>query len=184
MDAQPATGAELFDLIAAVEARFRALGARLPEQAAPVERWAGVLFRVGERQLLAPLDQVAEVLGVPGDITAVPGTKTWVLGVANHRGTLLPVFDLAALTQGVAPVRRDTDRILVVSQDGLPCGLVASAVVGIRHFDATRGLTELPGGLGVLRPFVLAAFPLAGESVPVIALDRLLADPLMSLASA
>jgi twitching motility protein PilI len=183
MVARLTTGGELFDLIVALEARFRTLGTHLPQEAAPVERWAGILFRVRERHLLAPLDQVAEVLGVPGDITPVPGTKSWVVGVANHRGTLLPVFDLAALTQGGQPVRRDTDRILVVRQDELPCGLVASAVIGIRHFDVTWRVAEPPGGLGVLRPFVAASFPLEGEPVPVIALDRLLADPLMSLGS-
>ncbi len=184
MHPQAATGVALFDLIAGLDARSRTLATRLPQQATPVERWVGILFRVGERLLLTPLHQIAEVLGVPGDLTPLPGTQGWVLGVANNRGTLLPIFDLAALVHGGVPRRRDADRVLVVREEGLQCGLVASEVIGIRRFAVTERLAELPADLGVLRPFARAAFALAGTAVPVIALDQLLADPLMSLSSA
>ncbi len=180
MDAPVATGAALFDLLVAVEARFRALVTHLPQDAPVAGRWSGILFRVGTSRLLAPLDQVVEVLSVPADLTPVPGTKPWVLGVANNRGTLLPLLDLAALTQGGRPTRRETDRVLVVPQDGLPCGLVANEVLGIRHFTEAQRCAEPSAGLGVLQPFAQGAFPLAGAVVPVIALDLLLADPLVS----
>ncbi len=175
-----ATGGErILGLIAGLEGRYRALGARLPDAAPPVPVWAGVLFRVRDRHFLAPLGQIAEVLELPGDMTAIAGTMPWVLGVANNRGTLLPIFDLAALTLGGMPTRRDSDRVLVVRQDELPCGLVVSEAIGIRHFETTQRIDEPPDALGVLSPFADSAFPLAGESVPVLALDRLIADPLL-----
>ena len=183
MEPQAAAGVALFDLIAGVDARLRALPTRLPQQAPPVERWVGILFRVGERLLLAPLEQITEVLTMPDDLTPLPGTASWVLGVANNRGTLLPIFDLAALTAGAAPTRPDADRVLVVRQDGLPSGLVASEVIGIRRFPVTERLAESPADLGVLGPFAEAAFRLADTLVPVIGLERLLAAPLMSLGS-
>lgn len=183
MEPQATTGSELFDLIAGIDARLRTLPTRLPQPAPPVERWVGILFRVGERLLLAPLDQIAEVLRVPGELTPLPGTASWVLGVANNRGTLLPIFDLAGLIGGGVPTRRDADRVLVVRQDGLPCGLVASEVIGIRRFAVTERLAAPSVELGVLRPFAQAAFALADTQVAVIALGRLLADPLMSLGS-
>ncbi|WP_295388069.1 chemotaxis protein CheW [uncultured Thiodictyon sp.] len=184
MEPQAAAGVVLFDLIAGVDARLRALPTRLPRQAPPVERWVGILFRVGARRLLASLEQITEVLTVPDELTPLPGTASWVLGVANNRGTLLPIFDLAALTAGGAPTRRDADRVLVVRQEGLPCGLVASEVIGIRRFAVTERVAESPAELGVLWPFAEAAFPLADTLVPVIALERLLGAPLMSLGSA
>jgi twitching motility protein PilI len=184
MPTPAATGAPLFDLIAGVDERLRALAKRLPEQTAAPEHWVGILFRVGERCLLAPLDQVAEVLEVPADLTPVPGTCDWVLGVANHRGTLLPIFDLAAFTAGAHPARRDADRVLVVRQGDLHCGLVANEVIGIRHIALAERLDAAPDGLGVLQPFVQAAFPLAGAGVPVIALDNLLGGPLRRVEAA
>jgi twitching motility protein PilI len=176
-----ATGAALFDLIAGADARLRAVATRLPQEAPPVPRWAGVLFRVGGRSLLAPLAQVVEVLAVPGDLTPLPGTPDWVLGIANNRGTLLPIFDLTVLTGGGAAVRRSAERVLVVREQDLPCGLVATEVSGIRRLVAAQWAPEVPADLGVLRPFAQGAFPFGGVPVPVIALDRLLADPLMAL---
>lgn len=177
-------GAALFASIAATEARLAALSIRLPREAAPVQQWTGVLFRVGGRSLLAPLSQVTEVLAVPAEITPLAGTPAWVLGIANHRGTLLPIFDLAALSGAAETVRRPAERVLVVHDGGLPCGLMASEVIGIRRLVASRWRPEVPGDLGVLRPFAQGAFPFAGVPVPVIALDRLLADPLLSLGAA
>jgi twitching motility protein PilI len=181
MQPQDTPGAPLFDLIAGVDARMRALAARLPEEAPPVPRWPGVLFRVGGRSLLAPLAQVIEVLAVPDELTPLPGMPDWVLGIANNRGTLLPIFDLAALTGGGEAVRGAADRVLVVRDEGLPCGLVATEVVGIRRLVATQWRPELPPDLGVLGRFAQGSFPFAGVPVPIIALDRLLADPLMDL---
>lgn len=173
-------GTELFERIAAIDARFRALGTALPDAKPPVEVWAGVLFRIRELLLLAPLAQIAEVLDPSAEITAIPGTKPWVLGVANNRGTLLPIFDLASLVYGGAPVRRDSDRVLAVRQGELPCGLMVSAAIGIRHFAVSDRFQESSGKLGILAPFAEASFALEGALVTVLALDRLLADPLLN----
>lgn len=171
---------ELFGLIADLDARFRALDTRLPDEAPPVEVWAGVLFRLRERTFLAPLSQIAEVLEPSVDLTAIPGTRPWVLGVANNRGTLLPIFDLAALVYGGSSERRATDRVLAVRQDELPCGLLVSEAIGIRHFESALRTRELPPGLDVLAPFADSAFPMDGARVAVLALDRILADPLLN----
>jgi twitching motility protein PilI len=175
-----ARGAELLALLAGLDARFRALDTPLPGAPPPVEKWAGVLFRVRDRLFLAPLGQIAEVLEPPADITALPGTKPWVLGVANNRGTLLPIFDLATLVYGGTPSRRDSDRILVVRQDEPPCGLVVGEAIGIRHFEAERRSLSPPTGADLLAGFTDSAFDLEGEPVAVLALDRLMSDPLLS----
>lgn len=180
---RPRTSADLFALIAGLDARYQRLDAHLPDESPPVEIWAGVLFRVRRQSFLAPLGQIIEVLEPPAEITTLPGTKPWVLGVANNRGTLLPIFDLPALAYGESSDRRDTDRILVVRQDEPPCGLLVSAAIGIRHFEAGSQRPEPPPGLDILAPFVDAAYQLDGEPVPVLSLDRLMSDPLLSAAA-
>lgn len=172
-----AGGERLQRLLADLDARYRALEIRLPDAAPPVRRWAGVLFRIGERAFLTPLEHIAEVLERPGEVTPIPGTRPWVRGVANHRGTLLPIFDLAILTLGDGALRHESQRVLVVRQGELPCGLAVSQTVGIRHCEIDRSGGEPPGDLGILKPFVDSAYPLGDETVPVLALDRLIADP-------
>lgn len=182
MTAAARTGEALFDLLARLDARCRDQGAGLPDEAPVEETWAGVLFRVRGRDMLAPLGEIAEVLEPPPDITAVPGTKPWLLGVANNRGTLLPIFDLAALTLGGTAEFAETDRILVVRQNDLPCGLLVSSVVGIRHCEQKSRMTGRGEGLGALEPFVDAAFALDAGPVPVLGLERMLGDPLLNAA--
>lgn len=168
-------------MLANLDQRLRGLDTRLAGETPTVPTWAGVLFCIGDSRFLAPLEQIAEVLEPPAEITPIPGTRPWVIGVANNRGTLLPIFDLPALVHKGGGALRPTDRILVVRQDGIPCGLLVTEAIGIRHLELGTRLTESPGALGVLKPFAESAFPLDGEPVAVLALDRLLTDPLLQV---
>jgi twitching motility protein PilI len=179
--AQSEPGADIYRLLSSLDGQLRGLEAGPTGEAPSVPTWAGILFRVRRSQLLAPLDQIVEVLEPPAEITSIPGTRSWVVGVANNRGTLLPIFDLSVLVYGGAATRRAADRILVVRQEDLPCGLLVSEVIGIRHFEEQSRLAEAPRELGVLVPFADGAFPLEGEPVAVMALDRLLKDPLLQV---
>ena len=172
---------ELYRLIAKLDGHFRNLGTPSEGESPAVPSWAGVLFRLRRSRLLAPLDQVMEVLEPPAEITSIPGTRAWVVGVANNRGTLLPIFDLAALVYGGTAAPRASDRILVARQESVPCGLLVNEAIGIRHFELASRLADPPPGLGVLAPFAVSAFPLDGEPIAVLALDRLLADPLLQV---
>jgi twitching motility protein PilI len=180
MNASP-QDAGLFRMIADLDGYFRNLGTRLPEDGPFVPTWAGVLFRVRDSLLLASLEQVVEVLEPPTAITPIPGTRSWVIGVANNRGTLLPLFDLTVLVDGGIASPRPNDRILVVRHSDIPCGLLVNEAIGIRHLETASRVEGAPAGLGVLAPFVNLVFPLDGMSVPVLALDRLLADPLLQV---
>lgn len=191
---------DLRELIRKLDARCRAQAAGLPDDSKPPDSWPAVLFRVGNQPFLTPLEQLAEVLELPAEVTRVPGTKSWLLGVANNRGTLLPIFDLAALLQGSpSPTggsaqraerehrggsRRSRERILVVRQDESPCGLVVSEAVGMRHIKLGDRLEGVPEGLGAGRPYAEESFLLEGTSVPVIQLAQLITDPLFNSAMA
>ena len=179
--AQVRTGAELFDLVARVAARYPVPGVRPPADQVGLAHWSGLLFRVGEWYFLTQLARIAAVLEVPTDLALVPGTGHRVRGIANHQGTLLPIFDLAVLIGGGPAARCDTERVLVVHQDGPPCGLAVTAVLGLRHCDRRGRRAPPPGGPAVLRPVIEEAFDLAGEVVPVLPLDLLSAAPLMGL---
>ncbi|MBK1723323.1 chemotaxis protein CheW [Thiocystis violacea] len=189
---------DLHDLIRKLDARCRARAAGLPDEATPADSWAAVLFRVKKQHFLTPLEQIAEVLELPAEITRVPGTKPWLLGVANNRGTLLPIYDLASLIEGGkpqsrrrgqdAPVERRRDairsreRVLVVRQDELPCGLVVSEAIGMRYIKNADRVDEVEDGLGPARPYVDASYLLEGSPMPVIRLGRMMGDPLFNAA--
>lgn len=192
------TRTDLHELIQKLDARCRARAAGLPDEARPPDSWAAVLFRVDRQFLLAPLEQLAEVLELPWEITRVPGTKPWLLGVANNRGTLLPIYDLASLITGSpprirkrfqdgAPERRrehvrGRERVLVVRQDDLPCGLVVSEAVGMRYIQNSDRVAGNVDGWGPIGRYVETAYRLDGQPRPVIELTAMMADPLLNAA--
>lgn len=190
MGETPRSGTELHRLIAQIDAGCRTQRQVLPHDAPPADSWAAVLYRVRERLFISPLEQIAEVLERPADITRIPGTRPWFTGVANNRGTLLPIYDLAALIQGRASApasatqqrRRLRDRVLVVRQPELPCGLIVSETIGMRHVRHGERALEVPKDLGASAPYVESSFRVDGEVLPLLQLDRLIADPLFNAA--
>jgi twitching motility protein PilI len=194
------TRTDLHELIRELDARCRARAAGLPDENTPADSWTAVLFRVERQLFLTPLEQIAEVLELPWEITRVPGTKPWLLGVANNRGTLLPIYDFAALMTGGSPRlrkrghestpdrRRDAirgrERVLVVRQEDLPCGLVVSEAVGMRYIKNGDRVETIPDGLGPTQPYVDACYLLDGDALPVIRLGRMMSDPLFNAALA
>jgi len=90
-------------------------------------------IQIGRNLWLVEMSDVSEVLSIP-PITTVPFTKRWYRGVANVRGNLYSVVDLAAF-MGQADVLRDgRSRILLVAQKfAFNAGLLVNRVLGLRN---------------------------------------------------
>jgi len=100
--------------------------------------WAGVTFRIGDSRLVCGIDQVHEFLPIPA-FTPVPGTKPWILGLANMRGELLTIVDLAWFLNGQRSDVSMRTRLLAATLRGRPIGLLVDEVFGQRHFVSDEG---------------------------------------------
>lgn len=107
--------------------------------AAVVERLA---IRIGVLSLLLPPDAGREVI-LPPPASSLPHTPAWLTGVANVRGTLVPVLDLAAAFE----VERDQQlrRYLLITGDATdPLGLLVDGLPVLRHFETGERLSGVP----------------------------------------
>jgi twitching motility protein PilI len=109
----------------------------LPEEADVPGHWRGVGFGIGGRRLVTAFDEVVEIMRLP-QITHVPGTQTWMLGVANVRGTLLPVVDLKQFLEGERTVMHEGQRVLVVRQAGGNVAVLIDQLFGQRSFNDSQ----------------------------------------------
>jgi len=122
-----------FELLAEIERRSRQVHAGEAGAAMPAE-WVGVGFRIGEEQFVASREQVREVLMLPEGMTRVPGSKRWLLGIANLRGHLLPLVDVKLLLGSGRTTLRRTTRVISVNHREVPAGRVVDEVLGFRRF--------------------------------------------------
>jgi twitching motility protein PilI len=123
-----------FELLLQIDQRCRLLAADLPSQQTRNHGWSGIGFRLGEHWYVAPMGEVSEVLHEPR-CTQLPGVKSWVKGVANLRGRLLPIMDLCGFFGTELSALRKQRRVLVVEYKELFVGLMVDEVFGMQHFD-------------------------------------------------
>lgn len=146
-----------FQLLCDIDQRCRALAAGLPSQQETVQTWSGIGFRMGGRLFVAPMGEVTEVLHEPR-YTLLPGVKSWVKGVANVRGRLLPIMDLCGFFGGELSPLRKQRRVLVVEHQEVFSGLVVDEVFGMQHFNVDSFTEQLPPLEANILPFVQGQF--------------------------
>ena len=116
----------------------------LPQEVQAAVLWSGVGFRLADIQLVAPLDQVLEVLPCPS-WTPVPGAKPWLKGIANVRGNLYTIIDLPEFFGKPSVFVDDEARLLVMNVPGLNTALLVNEVLGLKHFDEELERQDLSG---------------------------------------
>ena len=97
------------------------------------ETWSGIGFRIGNVRLVAPFGEISDLLSLP-TLTKVPNARPWVMGLANIRGTLLPILDLGMFIEGSKTQIYPRTRLMVVNQKGVMAGVVVDEVFGLRYF--------------------------------------------------
>jgi len=165
----------------AQRSRKYALG--LPQQEEVKETWSGVGFSLGGVLYVAPMGEVAEILGVPR-FTQVPGVQSWVKGVANVRGRLLPVLDLLSFFNKTAKKKIKNRRLLVIEHGEIYSGLIVDEVLGMQHFEVDRYTKDVTSLIDSELPYVSGGYERDGETWIVFSFYRLADDPaFMNVAS-
>ncbi|MGH8505549.1 MAG: chemotaxis protein CheW [Stenotrophobium sp.] len=159
-----------FDLLQRLESQLQV--ARLDIVAGQAQGWIGLGFRLGSSWLVAPRDDVREIIAPP-KLTRIPNAKPWLLGVANVRGALLGVIDLNHFLGGEASAAKRAQRLLVYNSDRVPVGFLVDEVAGHRQFAANEQRTELPEGSEPFLPYLLGAFVRDGQPWLAFSLHKL-----------
>ena len=118
---------------------------RLNEAAAADAPSSRLGVQVGDELWLVKLEEAGEVIPVP-PIARVPLTKPWFRGLANIRGNLFSVIDLAAF-QGreATPATPDARLLLVADRYNMSAALLVNRMLGLRklqQFESQPGRGE------------------------------------------
>lgn len=147
-----------FSVLSDIARRSYQMAAGLPEQEEAVELFNGIGFSLAGQRYVAPMGEVTEILDVPR-FTPVPGVRNFLLGVANVRGRLLPIIDLAlffGLPRPPGTLRER--RILVVENGTVFSGLVVDDVLGMQYFSVESHMPDPDEPAESVRPFLKGGY--------------------------
>jgi len=149
--------------------------ARLPLKESAQPEWQGIGYQLGGTRLVSPMGEVSEILKVPR-ITALPGVKGWILGIANVRGRLMPIIDLHEYLNMTPTLPMVQWRVLIVEDEDLAAGLVVEQSLGIQHFLDSSYEESDGEGLDTLQPYIRGAFRHGGRVFFEMELKSILRD--------
>ena len=180
MSSAAAERLDAFAILADYERRSLDHVPGLPEQLDAPGLWRGVGYRIGSRRLASSFDEVLEILPLP-QVTTVPGARSWLLGLANVRGNLLPVVDLKQFLEGERTILHEGQRMLLVRQPGGDVALLIDELFGQRSFNESQIDTEVAEASGLsdgrYSYFIDQAYRLGEHIWGVFSLDRLARTP-------
>jgi len=90
-----------------------------------------VVFRLDKEEFGVPIASVQEIVRVPEQLTHVPKAPSFVEGVINLRGAVLPVIDLRRRLGLPAVERSDRQRVMVFLIEGLRTGFIVDVVAEV-----------------------------------------------------
>ncbi len=123
----------------------QSLAQRLREAHAASEQSSRLGVQAGDGYWLLKLDETDEVLPLP-EISPVPLTQSWYLGLANIRGVMANVVDFGAFL-GDEPTVRTPDCRLVLVADRFQSysGLLIGRMMGLRNLQNLEALEARAG---------------------------------------
>ncbi len=93
---------------------------------------------IGSKNVLVNLQEISETLPIV-DIHAVPIVKPWFLGVANVRGVLYAINDLAQMLENSLTSISSNARLLLISEAvASNVAFVVEKLIGLRKVDEMK----------------------------------------------
>ncbi|MGH8442507.1 MAG: chemotaxis protein CheW [Nevskiaceae bacterium] len=155
-----------------LRARARAL-ARIPAPAAAGGLLEVLEFGLAQERYAVETRHVREVQPLK-QLSPLPCTPPFLLGVVNLRGRVVPVFDIRKLFDLPEQGLTDLHRVIVVRGADLELGLLAETIVAVRSVALDSLQASLPTLTGIRADYLKGVT--AGNLV-VLELDRILTDP-------
>jgi twitching motility protein PilI len=150
-----------------------------PEQ--HVVRWVGTHLGIAGIEVLIGEGEIEEIIETPAT-TPIPGTRPWVLGLAAHRGSLLPIVNGDVLFDKNAYSGRLRDYTMVIRRPGIHFGITLSHVFRDIKLPIDQRSMDITVDEAIAE-YTLGGFYLDGKPLAVLDLDTLIAQSELNDAS-
>lgn len=155
-----------------LRARARAL-ARPPGREQFASEALGIVeFRLAQEYYAIEQTYVREVHRLK-DLTPLPGTPTFLPGVINMRGQILPVIDIRQFFDLPDAGITDTHMVILVYAGDVELGILADAIIGVRSIPLDTLQPPLPTLTGIRAKYLKGV---TDEHLAILDARNILAD--------
>lgn len=154
-----------------LKARAQAL-AREPRKAQAGDTLECVEFLLAHETYAVESRYVREVHPLE-DLTALPCTPAFVLGIVNLRGEILSVIDIKKFFDLPEKGLTDLNKVIVLQWDNMLFGILADAILGVRRVPLSEIQPSLPTLTGIREKYLKGV---TGERTVLLDAQKLLAD--------
>lgn len=153
-----------------LKARAQAL-AREPDTAQAAETLECVEFLLAHETYAVESRFVREVCPLE-DLTPLPCTPAFVLGIVNLRGEILSVIDLKKFFDLPKRGLTDLNKVIVLQSDNMLFGILADSILGVRRVPLSTIQPSLPTLTGIREKYLKGV---TAERTVLIDAEKLLA---------
>ncbi|BCR03127.1 hypothetical protein DESUT3_01960 [Desulfuromonas versatilis] len=107
------------------------------------------------------------------DLTPIPSTPEFVLGIINVRGRIVSVVDVKKFFDLPEKGLTDLNKVIILQSAGMEFGILADVIVGVRKIPAGELQPPLPTLTGIRLEYLKG---IAGGNLVVLDAAKLLAD--------
>ncbi len=133
-----------------------------------------VLFKLGEEEFGVNILQAREIEKLDQGLTRVPKAPSFVEGVINLRGEIIPIVDLRKRFGLTLPPLGYDSRVIIVEVDGALVGMLVDAVEEVIRIPASAVEPPPPITKGVDSQYVSGVAKVGDRLIVLLNLERAL----------
>lgn len=157
---------------AILKTRAKALAREAEEKTAVEEYLEVVEFVLGYETYGIESSYVREVYPLK-ELTPLPGTPPFVLGIINVRGRILSVIDIKKFFDLPDKGLTDLNKVIILRSDSMEFGILADTILGVRAVSLNALQPSLPTLTGIREEYLKGV---TGERLVVLDAQKLLSD--------
>ena len=131
-----------------------------------------VEFMLAHERYALELTHIREVYPL-NDLTPLPGTPDFVLGIVNVRGQILSIIDIKRFFELPEKGLSNLNQVIILQSDDMEFGILADEILGTKSIPASAVQTSLPTLTGIRAEYLKGV---TGERVVILDGEKILSD--------
>ncbi len=129
-------------------------------------------FKLKNTLFSFPLEAVTEIIEIP-DITSIPLSYDYIMGITNLRGSIIPVVDLSMRIYGEPSQVKESSRIIIAKLRDSSAGFFVDEVYEVK--EVLLSSISSPDKIeGVDKEFLTGIFESNGKLISILSLENLI----------